>query len=157
LRVSGLTASRRLHKQARSGGHSSYGRCKVLVKGQEKRPERCSSLAHALFGYPSVTYSVTGQLLAHSRVLCLLLIPSGPIPEGLVIIPNSVALVKGFRVFFRRFARRISRPAFSSGGMWWTRLYRARQAWAGTRAQTTGMNRQAWPNGGLRQDDHITG
>jgi hypothetical protein len=46
-----------------------YGRCKVRIKGQEKRPERCSSPAHALFGYPSVTYSVTGQLLAHSRVL----------------------------------------------------------------------------------------
>src|SRR3954451_6985455 len=89
------------------------------MEGQQKRLERCSSLAHALFGYPSANLFSYG--FDSLRIRVALCFAFRLFPEGFVIIINPIALVKRIRrqirINFRFWTRRNSRPAFSSGGI----------------------------------------
>jgi len=70
--------------------------------GQEKRLEHCSSLAHALCGFPRSLMQLWGSLLVHAvgPLFCFDSWLRDHFPERFSIIPNCQSFVKGFSGFF---------------------------------------------------------
>jgi hypothetical protein len=107
-------------------------RCRSKDKKRGLNAVQASRPRYSAIPVLSIQLQVSSWRIRESFVRFFSPPPQEPFPKALLLYRTWRPLSRDLAGLFRFWTQRISRPAFSSGGMWGTRLYRVRQAWAAT-------------------------